>query len=428
MGSEFRILRWRLLLSSLGVMGVMLVATGIAVHQFVVYSLSQKLDRQLATLANAAAHSLPDIQAQQIAIGMKTSPSIDNDGDLDIPWQDLRQTQQGLEWFNTNGQRLGRAGKYLLNAPLVPKFHIERSHFMRVLTIPVYAPDKTLQGYVRVSESTVAITEEINRLQWGLASGGLVALIFCGVGSWWLTQQSLLPIEQNFQKLEQFTADASHELRSPLTVIKTSVEVMESHPERVHPADVKKLQAIVSATAQMTQLVEDLLWLARHDGYHSSRLTTFISLPLDELLADIIESFIPQAQGKQITIKANLAATSYIRGDPNQLQRLFSNLLANALQYTLESGTVIVSSTHVDKWVVVRVEDNGIGIAKEHLALVFDRFWRAAPGRGKAEGGVGLGLAIALSIAQSHHGNITVTSQLGEGSCFQVSLPISFLN
>jgi hypothetical protein len=428
MGSEFRILRWRLLLSSLGVMGVMLVATGIAVHQFVVYSLSQKLDRQLATLANAAAHSLPDIQAQQIAIGMKTPPSIDNDGDLDIPWQDLRQTQQGLEWFNTNGQRLGRAGKYLLNAPLVPKFHIKRSHFIRVLTIPVYAPDKTLQGYVRVSESTLEITEEINRLQWGLASGGLVALILCGVGSWWLTQQSLLPIEQNFKKLEQFTADASHELRSPLTVIKTSVDVMESHPERVHPADVKKLQGIASATAQMTQLVEDLLWLARQDRYRGSCLSTMISFPLDELLADIIDSFIPQAQGKQITIEANLASTNYIRGDPKQLQRLFSNLLANALQYTLESGTVIVSSTHVDKWVVVRVEDNGIGIAKEHLALVFDRFWRADPARGKAKEGVGLGLAIALTIAQSHHGNITVTSQLGKGSCFQVSLPIDFVN
>lgn len=428
MGSEFRILRWRLLLSSLGVMGVMLLATGVAVHQFVVYSVSQKLDRRLATLADAAAHSLPDIQAQQIAIGMKTQPSIDNDGDLDIPWQDLRQTQQGLEWFDTNGQRLGRAGKYLSNAPLVPKFHIERSHLMRVLTIPVYAPDQTLQGYVRVSESTVAIAEEINRLQWGLASGGLVALILCGVGSWWLTKQSLLPIEQNFQKLEQFTADASHELRSPLTVIKTSVEVMESHPERVHPADVKKLQAIASATAQMTQLVEDLLWLARNDGYRPSRLTAVISLPLSELLEEIIDSFLPQAQAKQITIKTDLTARSYVQGDPHQLKRLFTNLFANALQYTSENGTVIVSATNSDKWVVVGVEDNGIGIAQEHLAFVFDRFWRADPARGKGKGGVGLGLAIALSIAQAHHGNITVTSQLGEGSCFQVSLPISFLN
>ncbi|HBE20122.1 MAG TPA: two-component sensor histidine kinase [Cyanobacteria bacterium UBA11149] len=406
----------------------MLVATGLAVHQFIVFSVSQRLDRRLAILADAAAHSLPDIKAQSMTLGIKTPPSTDNDGDLDIPWQNLFQPQQGLEWFDANGKRLGRAGKHLSNTPLVPKFHIENSQFMRVLTIPVHAPDKTLQGYVRVSESTVAITEEINRLQWGLASGGLVALILSGVGSWWLTKQSLLPIEQNFQKLEQFTADASHELRSPLTVIKTSVEVMESHPERVHPADVKKLQAIASATDQMTQLVEDLLWLARNDGYRRSRLTSVLSLPLDELLEEIIDIFIPQAQAKQITIKTNLAARSYVQGDPHQLKRLFTNLLGNALQYTPESGTVIVSATNSDKWVVVRVEDNGIGIAQEHLSLVFDRFWRADPARGKAKEGVGLGLAIALSIAQSHHGNITVTSQLGEGSCFQVCLPISWVN
>jgi hypothetical protein len=239
----------------------------------------------------------------------------------------------------------------------------------------------------------------------------------------WLTRQAIKPIEQSFEQLKQFTADASHELRSPLTAIKTSVEVMQSHPERIHSADVKKVEDIASATNQMALLVEDLLLLARTDGSRSATAVDWVSVPLDELLEDLVDFLELQAEEKGITLKSDLAVGVFVKGDAGQLRRLFSNLLENALQYTSAGGTVTLSMTKFDRGVTVSVEDTGIGIAPEDLRRVFDRFWRADKARNRREGGSGLGLAIALAIARRHGGEITVTSQVGAGSCFRVRLP-----
>ena len=108
------------------------------------------------------------------------------------------------------------------------------------------------------------------------------------LGGLWLTRQSWMPIEQSFQRLKQFTADASHELRSPLTVIKTSVEVMQDYPDTV-PVNSKKLAIIASATNQMARLVEDLLLLARTDAASAPPATEWLSIPLDELLEDLVD-------------------------------------------------------------------------------------------------------------------------------------------
>ncbi|WOB44619.1 HAMP domain-containing histidine kinase [Thermoleptolyngbya oregonensis NK1-22] len=430
----FRALQWRLLLSSLAVLGLSLAATEAAVYQFVSHSLKQERDRQLIRLADAAAHSLPDLLKQPDAVSMQPDRVLDNDGDLDLPWQDLREPSQGIEWFNAEGDRLGQAGRSFVTLPLDPVADWLRTDECWMLTVPVYTPltgdrshlkpaDTILQGYVRVSESIESTEAELSRLRAGLVLGGLVALVGGGLGSGWLTRQALRPIEQSFQQLKQFTADASHELRNPLAGIKTSVDVMQSHPERVHPADVKKLAAIASATDQMTQLVDDLLLLARHDGNLTPLASQAADIPLDDLLEDLVDSFVPQADAKAIALKSRFQSGSTVRGDGVQLRRLFSNLLSNAVQYTPAQGTIAVTSHSADGWAVVEVIDTGIGIAPEQISLVFDRFWRADPARSQREGGTGLGLAIAQSIAHAHHGQISVQSQLGNGSTFCVRLP-----
>jgi signal transduction histidine kinase len=253
--------------------------------------------------------------------------------------------------------------------------------------------------------------------------GSVFALSITAIGGLWLTQQSLKPIEQSFQQLKQFTADASHELRSPLTAIKTSVEVMRSHPERIHPADVKKLGAIASATNQMTHLVEDLLLLARTDAASAAPAQDWRAIPLDEVLEDLVELLEPKAVAKAIELQSNLQPNVSVMGDAAQLSRLFSNLLENAIAYTPARGTIALSMHRSDRFVIVSVEDTGIGIAPEQLPLIFHRFWRADKARVQREGGLGLGLAIAQAIAQRHRGEITVTSQFGVGSCFKVRLP-----
>ena len=444
---QFQALGWRLLLSYLTVMIAILGTSAVAVYELFASTLYQELDQRLEVLAQAASHSLVVIEKQYISQHpeekgdesdkqseqrnddfqikldrQKVTRQLDRDGDLDIPWQNLREPDQAVEWFNETGQMLGNAGKTLPPAPLKSGFQSIQNGRIRSATIPVHIYDgkkQELKGYIRTSESTKEVEEVLSSLRWKLGYGSIIFLSLTALGGLWLTRQSLKPIEKSFQQLKQFTADASHELRSPLTAIKTSVEVMQSHPERIHTADVKKMAAIASATKQMTQLVEDLLLLTRMDA-PVIIAREWIAVPLDEVLEDLLDLWELQAQEKQITLKSNLGIGLSVMGDGSQLTRLFSNLLGNAIHYTPTGGIVTVSLRSQGRLAIVSVEDTGIGIAPEDVKLVFDRFWRADRARNRREGGLGMGLAIAQSIVQSHRGEISVTSQLGVGSCFQV--------
>ncbi|MBD1911313.1 MULTISPECIES: ATP-binding protein [unclassified Leptolyngbya] len=445
---QFKALRWRLLLSSLGVIGGTLAAFGAVVHHVVALNLEQQSDHDLSLLADAAAHSLPDILASRHT--SIPASILDNDGDLDISWQKLQQEHQAVEWFDTQGQLVGQSGNPLLTIPFKPlqqqSTNTRKNEneddaaagqdidgdgtldgLIHQLTVPVYSEARTktkpvLQGYVRVSALDGEIAAELKRLRSGLQWGSLLALGLSAVGGWWLVRQSLQPIEASMQQLKQFTADASHELRTPLTVIKTSVDVIQSHPERVDVADLPKLEAIASATRQMSQLVDDLLWLTRSDQITDNQ-STALTFPIDELLEEVVDQYAPEAEQRCITFKAVLQADTMVYGDPYSLKRLMTNLVTNALYYTPKGGTVTLSSQEEHNWVVINVQDTGIGIAAESLPFVFDRFWRADQARAQREEGSGLGLAIAQAIANCHSGEITVTSEQGKGSCFQVTLP-----
>ena len=414
----FQSLRLRLLLSYLTVMAAILGTFGAAVYIFFTRSLDEQLNHRLLILAHAAVLSLEALENEGIqSLNQNTQA------------HEFKRNQS-LEWFNAEGKLLASKGTIFSTLPLNQAGHaIQQQDQIRTLTIAVNAnrrDQKTLQlkGYIRASESTNEVEVELRRLGWGLALGGIMALVLCGIGGMWLTQQALEPVEQNFQRLKQFTADASHELRNPLTVIQTAVDVMLSHPERIHPLDTKKLAAINSATNQMTRLVEDLLFLARTDAVVSIPSSEWVPIPLNEVLQDLVALLEPQAQAKGITLKSHLLVGISVNGDAAQVSRLFSNLLENALKYTPAGGNVVLAMTRVNQDVIVSVKDTGIGIAPEDLQFVFQRFWRADKARSSRSGGLGLGLAIAQAIAQRYQGEITVKSKIGIGSCFQVRLPI----
>lgn len=453
---QFKALRWRLLLSYLAVMVAILGLFTVAVYRFFALSLYRQLDNRLLTLADAATHSLEAIRLtarsaiareyprgqQKQAIGNFSRhthpftyeallPRLDNDGDLDLPWQSIRQPDQGVEWFDENRQLLAKAGRMFPKAPLpedAPEGawgHTVDGGKIRTLTLRVYDNSESqsqLIGYVRIGESTAEVREILGQLRWGLVLGGAIASGLTAAGGMWLTRESLQPIEQSFRQLKQFTADASHELRNPLAGIKTCVEVMQSHPERLQLTDLEKVGAIASATRQMTRLVDDLLLLARSEGA-VSQTATWVVVPLDELLEDLAEFLQLRAEEEGIAIATELTPGISVRGDGAQLWRVFANLLENAINYTDAPGNVTISLDRSEQWIVVRVEDTGIGIAPEHLPRVFDRLWRADRARSRREGGSGLGLAIAQTIVRQHGGEIAVTSQLGVGTCFHVRLP-----
>jgi len=413
---------WRLLFAYLTVMAVIFGASAAAVYLFFVHSLYQQVDNRLLTLAQSAAPSLTTVK-------LEGGEHLDNRAE--IPWQDLfRRNRQSLSWFDEKGKKLAEQGSIQVNLPLrVGILTLPRDR-IRTFTIPVYSrqlnqPDLKLEGYIRASESMSEIEDVINWLRWGFGVGGVVALALTGVGGVWLVNESLKPTRQSFEQLKQFTADASHELRSPLTAIKTSIDVILKHPERIHPKDARKLSAIASATNQMIRLVEDLLLLARSTAVNPALSSVQLNpILLDKVLQDLMTLLEPQSQSRKIVLRASLTPGLMVLGDTSKLNRLFSNLLENALQYTPQGGTVALTLVRVNRFVIVSIEDTGMGIAPERLKLVFQRFWRADRARSYRSGGQGLGLSIAQAIAQQHDGEITVSSREGVGSCFRVRLPL----
>ena len=430
LSSQFQTLRWQLLGSSLTIMMVVNLISNFLVYEFFSRSLYQQIDQRLHILADSAAHSLEDIKKNHQSIQQPVKRRLDYDHDLDLSWQSLQQSDQSIEWFDAQQQFLGRSGKNTVPKPLILGFTtLSQSPPQRLLMIPVY--DKKypkspyILGYIRVAESTEEVENLLRQLSWGFVIGEGITLIFIGAGGMWLTQQSLKPLEKSYQQLKQFTGDASHELRSPLTAIKTSVEVLQTHPERIHPQDIEKLASIVSATNQMSHLVEDLLLLARTDNDLDLIHPDLAKIPLEELLEDIVVFFEPQADKKSILVEMNCIKKVVVKGNSFQLQRLFSNFLDNAIKYTPIQGSVKIALDATEKWAMITIEDSGFGIDSQEIPFLFDRFWRSEQARSPQTQGTGLGLAIAQSIAQRHGGKITVKSVLEQGTCFTIFLPIS---
>ena len=410
----FQKIRHRLLVSYLVVLASILGGFALAVRIIFTRSLTHQLTDKLTALAQVASANA-EYENGHIKI------------ESDFPGQNLIANQQSLRWFDTQGRLIAQQGKIFLNLPLsiteTIQIHNNGKNRIQSVTLSIIgSDDKKLIGYVRASQSLEEFDETLNKLDWGLGSGIVIALAISGVGGVWLTRQAMQPIEESFARLKQFTADASHELRSPLMAIKSNTAVALKYPEGMRETDAEKFQAITSATNQMTHLAEDLLFLARNDKIQIQKWDT---VNLTVILDNLVQLYKPEAEAKQINLISLLNENLYLAGDSAQLTRLFSNLIGNALHYTLLGGVVEVKISRVGSHLIVNLQDTGVGIAPENLDSVFERFWRADESRSYNSGGSGLGLAIAQTIAQTHGGLITVTSQLGVGSCFIVRLPTS---
>jgi signal transduction histidine kinase len=423
-------LRRHLLLAYLIAMTAIFGISSVALYIFFARSLHQQVNERLLTLVQAAVPSLDIVKTK----GRR-------DLDKDLPWRNLfSNQQQSLEWFDADGQILAKEGTSFPKFPLIenllidslsegfPLFQTEGQ--TRSVTIAVYADDldeKTLllAGYIRASQSTQDLETILNQLRLGLVFGGITALILISLSGIYLTRAALEPITQSFGRLREFAADASHELRNPLTRISIASEVMLNRSEEFPPSDVKKLEMINTATKQMQRLVEDLLFLARTDAGTLAPEMEGTPIRLDELLQTLVRHFDAIAQTKNIALEAHLLANISIKGDALQLNRLFSNLLDNAIKYTNSGGNVTLSLTPSRGFVLVTVEDTGIGIPSEYLPFLFQRFWRSEQVRTQQEKGLGLGLAIVQTIVEQHGGKISVRSQVDVGTRFQVRFPLA---
>jgi len=225
-------------------------------------------------------------------------------------------------------------------------------------------------------------------------------------------------IEETLAWQRQFTADASHELRTPVSVILAQSQSALARP-RSEAEYRQTLEACQRAAQRMRRLVESLLTLTRlESGEEPLRQET---LDLNELARETVETFRPLAHESRIRIRCQPAGTPvHVAADPDRLGQVLLNLIGNAIAYNHPEGDVIVAVGIAGGEAFLRVTDTGIGIAAEHLPRIFDRFYRVDPSRTDTRGHAGLGLAISARIMSRHHGRITVESQPGQGSVFTV--------
>jgi signal transduction histidine kinase len=258
-----------------------------------------------------------------------------------------------------------------------------------------------------------------------------LAIAFIGVVVWlshFMSKRALVPIQDAYNRQREFVANASHELRTPLSVIFSSIEALTMDEEiTTNDFSQKILQRLRDEVKRMTKLINDLLTLARSDSEHAALelvKETFDFRPYAERTLQSLEEL---ATKKEISLHFDAPPSVTVVGDADKLTQLLYILLDNAIKYTPDGGDVSLKLDVVpykqQRLLTISVKDTGIGISREDIGRIFDRFYRADKARTRQHGGHGLGLSIAKWIVDAHQGRIDVKSEVGKGTEFIVRIP-----
>lgn len=274
---------------------------------------------------------------------------------------------------------------------------------------------------VQVARAPRVVRETVNGLIYVLVSIGLGALGLATVGGLFMSRRAMRPVRRSFERQRTFIADASHELKTPLTLIRADAEVLSRGLEKED--DRELVEDILQETDRTSAILSDLLILARLDA---GKLEV-ASKPFDlaVILAEAADRFEARAAGEKIQIVPEVTGGLPTRGDPDRTAQILAALLDNAVRYAPSGGTINVSGYRNGNVVSATVEDSGPGIPDAHLPRVFDRFYRAdeARTRGRYGGGTGLGLAIARDLARAQGGELTADNAHDGGASFTLVLP-----
>jgi signal transduction histidine kinase len=291
---------------------------------------------------------------------------------------------------------------------------------VRVVSVPLVASGETT-AIIQAAQSRQVVWEIVERLVLILVSVGLLALLLAGVGGLFVSRRAMRPVRSAFHRQRTFVADASHELKTPLTLIKINAEMVMREP--TSPRNRKVIEDQLSEIDRMNNLVSDLLILARLDAdkLDVSRET----FDLAKILAETADRFIMRAAEKEILLDIEVPGELAALGDPRRTGQILAALLDNAVRFTPSGGRVTVVGSSDDGRVQATIMDTGPGIPSEHLPHVFERFYRADTARRRSSGGTGLGLAIARDLTIIQGGEVAVRNARDGGASFTLSLPSS---
>jgi signal transduction histidine kinase len=421
------------------VIGLITLFSGCAIHLVMIRAFERTVNRELDTLAGTVHDTLEAVLKQPeivdpvamnllpglCVIGKECSP-VKSDSKI----AELTQKQgYCLRLLNLQGREIATLGanhhQFTVRS-VSPKENLnstmhwetitdDRGERYHIHTLQLKTSDNRDWGYLQVAQSFHQLDEYMSSLHLILIFGVPLAMLLIGGASWWLSGLAMQPIYQSYQQIQQFTADAAHELRTPLAVARIAVEsaldvaIIESETRN-------NLEITQRQVRHLSCLAEDLLWLSRLEA---KQLPLQLQLCcLNDLVSDLEEELAPLAIANSIDLRLEILAKKplYVVGDSDRLYRSISNLINNAIQYTPADGVVTIRLESSDRNAIITVQDNGIGIAAEDLPHIFDRFYRVQADRSRNTGGTGLGLAIVKAIVQ-------VDSQLDLGSKFTVTLP-----
>lgn len=447
----FNLTQWRLAGWYTGVMSLILSLCAIGLYEAIAHAHWVALNRELESVAGTLHDSIEPTLKYPSRLEPATQQLLPDLCLVDTncvttitqPRHVLGAIHQGdyyVRLLNRSGKIIAKAGlqpekaerEKSANFCLLPsfpgsaweRFCLFKGARYQQISLSLHTRDNQEWGYIQVGRSLQDFDDYMAALRLILLLGLPIAMLLVGGASWWLAARAMQPVYGAYAQMQQFTADAAHELRTPLAAIQATVESAR-RSDRLPEHEGKEILAVMERqTRRLSQLVQDLLLLARMD--RQTLPLTRLSCCLNDIVSDLVEEFAALAIAGDVMLTTNIrvAKPVYVTGNEEQLYRLVSNLIVNAIHYTPAGGKVNVILDSSSHQALIQIVDTGVGIAVEEQTRIFDRFYRVNSDRSRHTGGSGLGLPIAQAIATAHGGSLQVQSQLGNGSTFTLRLPL----